>query len=212
MLLNLIRKDFILVKKYVLFMAALCLLLPLFLLSRLPEFAGPLTYFISVVYSIFLLLQYVFLKEYQSPKASLLLCSSPYPRRLMVLGKYAFCLVLYTVCTLLYLLESLLLPGLGRFHGGMAVLVFSIITVFYGIYLPLQYRLGFEKTKFVTTIIIMACPFLAPFVLSKADMFKRLIQPLPPSLFYGMLLSVSFLMLIVSACLSVYFYEHTDLA
>lgn len=82
MLLSLVKKDFILVKKYVLFMAVVCFLLPVFLLSRLPEFAGPLTFFISVVYSIFLLLQYVFLKEYQSPKASLLLCASPYPRGL----------------------------------------------------------------------------------------------------------------------------------
>lgn len=140
-------------------MAALCLLLPIFLLSRLPEFAGPLTYFISVVYSIFLLLQYVFLKEYQSPKASLLLCSSPYPRRLMVLGKYAFCLVLYTVCTLLYLLESLLLPGLGRFHGGMAVLVFSIITVFYGIYLPSNTAWDLRRRSLLPRSSLWLAPF-----------------------------------------------------
>ena len=50
MLLSLVKKDFILVKKYALFMAAVCFLLPVFLLSRLPEFAGPLTFFISVVY------------------------------------------------------------------------------------------------------------------------------------------------------------------
>ena len=87
MLLSLVKKDFILVKKYALFMAAFCFLLPVFFLSRLPEFAGSLTFFISVVYTIFLLLQYVFLKEYQSPKAALLLCASPYPRRLMVTGK-----------------------------------------------------------------------------------------------------------------------------
>ena len=37
MLLSLVKKDFILVKKYVLFMAVVCFLLPVFLLSRLPE-------------------------------------------------------------------------------------------------------------------------------------------------------------------------------
>ena len=40
MLLSLVKKDFILVKKYALFMAAFCFLLPVFFLSRLPEFAG----------------------------------------------------------------------------------------------------------------------------------------------------------------------------
>ena len=130
MLLSLVKKDFILVKKYVLFMAAVCFLLPVFLLSRLPEFAGPLTYFISVAYTIFLLLQYVFLKEYQSPKASLLLCASPYPRRLMVLGKYGFCLVLYAASSLIYWINTQVFPGLGRFHWEMAVLVFFIVTIF----------------------------------------------------------------------------------
>ena len=139
MLLSLVKKDFILVKKYVLFMAVVCFLLPVFLLSRLPEFAGPLTYFISVAYTIFLLLQYVFLKEYQSPKASLLLCASPYPRRLMVLGKYGFCLVLYAASSLIYWINTQVFPGLGRFHWEMAVLVFFIVTVFYSIYIPLEY-------------------------------------------------------------------------
>ena len=79
MLLSLVKKDFILVKKYALFMAAICFLLPVFFLSRLPEFAGPLAFFISVVYSIFLLLQYVFLKEYQSPRPHFFCVLLPIP-------------------------------------------------------------------------------------------------------------------------------------
>ena len=212
MLLSLVKKDFILVKKYVLFMAAVCFLLPVFLLSRLPEFAGPLTFFISVVYSIFLLLQYVFLKEYQSPKASLLLCASPYPRRLMVLGKYGFCLVLYAASSLIYWINTQIFPGLGRFHWEMAVLVFFIVTIFYSIYIPLEYRLGFERTKFITMFIIMACPFVAPFILQKGAVIQDYIQLLPPVLFYGIVLFISLLALVISACLSVYFYEHADLS
>ena len=106
-------------------MAVVCFLLPVFLLSRLPEFAGPLTFFISVVYSIFLLLQYVFLKEYQSPKASLLLCASPYPRRLMVLGKYGFCLVLYAASSLIYWINTQVFRDLAGFIGKWLFWCFS---------------------------------------------------------------------------------------
>ena len=212
MLLSLVKKDFILVKKYALFMAAFCFLLPVFFLSRLPEFAGSLTFFISVVYTIFLLLQYVFLKEYQSPKAALLLCASPYPRRLMVLGKYVFCLVLYTASSLIYWINTQIFPELGRFHWEMAVLIFFIVTIFYSLYIPLEYRLGFERTKVITMFIIMACPFAAPFILQKGAIIQDYIQLLPPVLFYGIVLFISLLALVISACLSVYFYEHADLS
>ena len=212
MLLSLVKKDFILVKKYALFMAAICFLLPVFFLSRLPEFAGPLAFFISVVYSIFLLLQYVFLKEYQSPKAALLLCASPYPRRLMVLGKYVFCLILYAASSLIYWINTQIFPGLVRFHWEMAVLIFFMVTIFYSVYIPLEYRLGFERTKFITMFIIMACPFAAPFIFQKGAVIQRYIELLPPMLFYGALLFVSLAAMVISACLSVCFYEHTDLS
>ena len=212
MLLSLVKKDFILVKKYALFMAAFCFLLPDFFLSRLPEFAGSLTFFISVVYTIFLLLQYVFLKEYQSPKAALLLCASPYPRRLMVLGKYVFCLVLYAASSLIYWINTQIFPELGGFHWEMAVLIFFMVTIFYSLYIPLEYRLGFESTKVITMFIIMACPFAAPFILQKGAVIQGYIGLLPPMLFYGALLFVSLTALVISACLSVCFYEHADLS
>ena len=40
MLLQLVKKEFLIVKKYVLLMAAVCILFPIFLLWRMPEFAG----------------------------------------------------------------------------------------------------------------------------------------------------------------------------
>ena len=91
-----------------------------------------------MVYTIFLLLSNVFLKEYQSPKAALLLCASPYPRRLMVLGKYVFCLVLYAASSLIYWINTQIFPELGRFHWEMAVLIFFMVTIFYSLYIPLE--------------------------------------------------------------------------
>lgn len=75
-----------------------------------------------------------------------------------------------------------------------------------------QNRLGFERTKFITMFIIMACPFAAPFILQKGAVIQRYIELLPPMLFYGALLFVSLAAMVISACLSVCFYEHADLS
>ena len=40
MLFQLVKKDFLIVKKYVLLMVAVCILFPIFLMSRLTEYAG----------------------------------------------------------------------------------------------------------------------------------------------------------------------------
>lgn len=45
-----------------------------------------------------------------------------------------------------------------------------------------QNRLGFERTKFITMFIIMACPFAAPFILQKGAVIQRYIELLPPML------------------------------
>lgn len=63
MLFQLVKKDFLIVKKYVLLMVAVCILFPIFLMSRLTEYAGILGYVLVTVVSIFMLLQYVSIKE-----------------------------------------------------------------------------------------------------------------------------------------------------
>ena len=67
MLFQLVKKDFLIVKKYVLLMVAVCILFPIFLMSRLTEYAGILGYVLVTVVSIFMLLQYVSIKETKMP-------------------------------------------------------------------------------------------------------------------------------------------------
>ncbi len=69
MLFHLVKKDFLIIKKYVLFMTVFSIFVPLFLIWRVPQYGGPMGFILSVIYSVFMLLQYVSLKEYQYPKA-----------------------------------------------------------------------------------------------------------------------------------------------
>lgn len=114
MLFHLVKKDFLIVKKYVLLMLIVCILIPPFMLWRVPDFAGPMSFCLSVIFSIFMLLQYVSQKENQYPKASALLCASPYPRKLLVLSKYVFCLTIYAVCCIIFFIETLVFLNLER--------------------------------------------------------------------------------------------------
>lgn len=213
MLLQLVKKDFLIVKKYVLLMFLVCLVIPPFMLWRVPQYAGAMGFVLSGIFASFMLFQYSSMKECQYPKAAALLCAAPYPRKYLVLSKYIFCLIIYVACCGIFWAETLVLPGLGGFHAVLPALLFFVLAVFFGIYLPVQYKLGYEKTKFIFILVIMATPFLLPQLLKlnhSAGPAPWSVVPAPVLCGAAFLLGLA--LLAVSALISIRLYARTDLA
>lgn len=214
MLIHLVRKDFLIVKKYVLLMLAVCVIIPPFMMWRTDAaYVGAMSFALSAIFSVFMLLQYVSLKENQYAKASTLLCATPYPRKLIVLSKYVFCLLIYGFCCLIFWTEALIFPVLGGFHIEIAASMFFVLALFLGIYLPVQYKLGYETTKFAFFIIIMASPFIVPQLLKMQGgaNYHPLVALSPTSLSVGAIL-IGAIVLVVSAGISIRVYCKADLS
>ncbi len=211
MLFHLLKKDVLIVKKYVLIMLAAAVLIPPFMLWRAPQYTGVLGFMLSVIFCVFMLLQYVSLKEYQFPKAATLLCATPYPRKMIVLSKYIFCMVTYVACCLIYGIETLIIPELGSCNIKLFVLMLFITCIFIGVYLPVQYKLGYEKTKFAFAVVIMASPFILPQLMKMENVNLDFLSLLSPLLAYGGITLLSLGILIVSITLSISFYSSVDL-
>lgn len=212
MLFNLIKKDILIVKKYVLIMLVAAVLIPPFMLWRAPEYTGVLGFMLSVIFCVFMLLQYVSLKEYQFPKAATLLCAAPFSRKMMVLSKYVFCMAVYVACCIIYAIETLAIPGLGTADATLFLLMFLMTSVFIGVYLPVQYKLGYEKTRFAFVVVIMASPFILPQLMKMENVGLGFLSRISPLLVYGSILLFSCVVLIISVILSMKFYCETDLA
>ncbi len=212
MLLALLKKDFLIVKKYVLIMLLFIFLIPPFMRWRTPEFTGVLGFVLSVIFAVFMLLQYVSLKEYQSPKAATLLCATPFTRKAMVLSKYIFCMAIYVICCIAYEIETLVIPGLGTADITMFALMFLVTALFIGVYLPVQYKLGYEKTKFAFVVVIMASPIILPLLMRMDGLNLGFLSTLSPYLICGGIVLIGFMFLAISASLSVKIYTKADLA
>lgn len=212
MLFHLIKKDFLIVKKYVLIMLVAAVLIPPVMLWRSPQYTGVLGFMLSVIFCVFMLLQYVSLKEYQFPKAATLLCATPYSRKMIVLSKYIFCMAIYVVCCLIYGIETLVLPRLGSCDIKIFVFMLFITSVFIGVYLPVQYKLGYEKTKLAFVVVIMASPIILPLLMKMENVNLDFLSRLSPILAYGGITLLSLGILIVSTFLSMRFYSNVDLA
>ena len=211
MLLQLVKKEFLIVKKYVLLMAAVCILFPIFLLWRMPEFAGIFGFVLVTVFSILMLLQYVSLKETQYPKASTLLCALPFSRKHIVLSRYIFCIVIYFACCLIFGIEALLFPTLQNVSYKIPIVLFLLVSLCLSIYLPIQYKVGYEKTKLFFTVLIMATP-VGFAQLMKRGINLEFLSNIPPAFLLLGSLIISVLLLIVSSIISIKIYGTTELS
>ena len=186
MLIHLVLKDFLIVKKYVLLVLLVAVAVPPFLLWRNPELAAVLGQVFAAIFGVLMPLMYLGEKENKYAKATLLLAATPYPRKWMVVSKYLVSLLMFCACTLIFCL-----------------------------YLPLQYKIGYERTKYTFVFVIMATPILTGALDGMPELgaaLRALMNALTPSVFFAGMLLLSLALLAASACLSVHFYERADLA
>lgn len=215
MLIHLMLKDLLIVKKYVLLVLLVAVAVPPFLLWRNPELAAALGNVFSVVFGVFLTLMYLGEKENKYTKATLLLAATPYPRKWMVVSKYLVSLLMFCACTCIFWLETLIFPALGGFNALLSAVLFSIVSLFLALYLPLHYKIGYENTKYAFVVVIMATPILTGALDQMPQVgraFAALAATVAPPLLYTAFVLAGLAVLAVSAVLSVRFFERADLA
>lgn len=212
MLFKLLKKDFLIVKKYVFIMSAAVVIIPLFMLWQAPEHPRGEGFTLAIIFPVYMLLQYLSLKEYQFPKAATLLCSMPFSRKMMVVSKYIFCVLMYVICCIIYGLVTLFVPSLGEISLEIYMLVFFVLSVVIGIYLPVQYKLGYEKAKIAYFIVIITSPVLVAYLFNIEDFSLDNFSKLPSLVIYGGLVVLGFVILTISALLSVKIYDNAELA
>ena len=161
MILQLLKKDCIIAKNYVAAVILIGLGLPLLLAWRQPEMieilALPGAVFIaSVAFNLA-----VSEKENMYPQATALLCTTPYGRGKLVEEKYLLYFLIYLYCCVVFWIEMQFIPELaGVDFVRSIVVVFWIQIICMGIFLPIQYKFGYEKTKLLAMLLVVAGPVL----------------------------------------------------
>jgi hypothetical protein len=162
MLLNLVKKDFLLIKKNAIIMMFAGIAVILYLLWRDPELSGFPAFFLLTLYTEIILCQSVSVVEAKYPKASALLCAAPYSRGVFVKAKYVFTLFIFAYCFIAYSLVALLVPKAGSPDLAATLAAFLLIMLVCGIYMPLEFKFGYEKTRFAFIIILFGVSFGMP--------------------------------------------------
>lgn len=212
MLLHLVKKDFLLIKKYLPLMMVLPFVIPIFIMIQSSQFLGLNAFLLSVFFSVFMFYQYVLMAEMKYPKAEGLLCSTPYSRCTLVKSRYAFLLLSFTYCGVAYNVLALFSPKINFLTPSSYLIALLISVILFGIYTPVQYKLGFEKTKYFFMILIMGSPFLLTLLLKsniKLDLTR--FSAIPMFVQYAIPIVAIIAILFISMNVSIKIYSKKEL-
>lgn len=213
MLINLVKKDFILVKKRLIIMLIFAIGAPIFIAHEVAvNTGGFLELFLTALFTVFLLFNTVSFLE-DKYKGATLLSATPYTRKSLVQAKYLFVLAVFLACYIVYTLTAMLAPiniPMPNLH--VVGIVLLIITIFMGTLIPVQYQFGYEKTKYIFVFFVFITPFVLPYIINWAQANSINISLASPTIVQDLL--SYFLALIIgyfSMKVSVYVYSKKNL-
>ena len=211
MLIHLIKKDILIAKKYAILVILIGFVIPLFVFWRSQKYSETLGFVLAVVFSEFMFCQNLSMKESIYSKATALLCTTPYPRRLMVVSKYAVFVITFLYCAVAYGIDVLLFPQIGQFDLKYIFMIFLLVSIIYGIYMPVQYKLGYDKTKIFFMIVILLAPFGLPALMTYSNIDLSFCLKYPSFLIIAVELIASICVLSVSLAFTIRIFKNKEL-
>ncbi|PHB01490.1 ABC transporter permease [Bacillus wiedmannii] len=213
MLINLVMKDFMLVKKYFLILLVFAAIAPIYISTQIQLNDGGLVGFLLTV----LLMEHILFgtisKFEDQYKGAALLCATPYTRNAFVKAKYLFLFVIFICVSIIRIITSIIIPsGIEKLSVNALGITFLILSILFGILLPVQFKFGYDKTKIISFFTVFLIPFVAPTLIkgvqsSHIDFtitFPQIIQEWMPCF-------ISIVISLVSMIISLKIYAKKDL-
>ena len=182
--------------------------------TRFFDFYGIMVFFLVLFVIVLFLSNSVSLIEETYKKGCAYLCTTPYGRSQMVLSKYIFSYLIFAGYCLIYGLTHLVLPKYTISLSFEKIAIsFLVISVFRCILIPLEYKFGYEKAKYIITLLIIGMPFITSMLFGSIDITKSDFSQIMDMniVWRGGLIVVVLIMNVVSMSLSCCIFKKKDL-
>jgi len=214
MLFHLIKKDFLIAKTHILIILILIGVMPLIYARLEPNMSGFFPFLYMVIVGEIVLLQSVSQLEAKNPKAAALLCTTPYVRNTIVKAKYVFFILIFTYCYVMHTVITLLVNKTNLLDANSILMVLLISVIIYGTYMPIEFKYGVIKAKFIfiTTILVISLgPMLLSNLLPYITIDFLLLPTIPPGIMNIVLALVSIAVFAVSMMVSLKIFSKKEL-
>ncbi|MDZ5609404.1 ABC-2 transporter permease [Bacillus pseudomycoides] len=163
MLINLVKKDLMLVKKSFFVLLIFAAIAPIYLSSQLKFNDGGLVSFLLTVILVEYILFGTISRSEDTYKGAAYLCATPYTRNTFVKAKYLFIFVIFICIAIIRILTSIIIPsGIEKLSLHALGITFLILSILFGTLIPVQFKFGYDKTKLISFFIIFFISFTFP--------------------------------------------------
>ncbi|WP_242223523.1 ABC-2 transporter permease [Bacillus cereus group sp. BfR-BA-01380] len=161
MLINLVIKDFMLIKKYCFVLFVFTAIAPIYISSQIGD-GGLVSFLLTTILVEYILFGTVSKFE-DKYKGAALLCATPYTRNAFVKAKYLFIFVIFISIVMIHIISSIIVPsGIETLNIHTLGITFLILSILFGTLIPVQFKFGYDKTKLISFFVIFLTPFLLP--------------------------------------------------
>lgn len=165
---NLFKKDFLLIKKYILPILVFIVIAPIFISYRAPMFqqSGNILYNMLVFMITFMIYHTVSMEEMKQ-KGDIYLRITPMSINKVIIAKYVVVTFTFIITTALFLILSHVpVAPIGKVDAKNILLVFAVIEIFFAIYIPMTFKFGYVKLQMISAALIFICPFVVPVIIN----------------------------------------------
>lgn len=166
-MLNLIKKDYLIVKKVWLGAMLVALIIPAFL-----SFAGgniiiPAWLTLATMSTLLALILFSSIDEEEEkyPKAKALITTIGYSRKIQVIKRYVLMMLVFLYAIGVYVIESLFITGLGKLTITSFAISFLVFTIIAALYLSITTLFGVRAGRYIVMFVI-ALISLGPTIIS----------------------------------------------
>lgn len=164
---SLVKKDFMLIKKTVAVIMLVVVGFPIFFAFQFEakeafESMGAVVFGALAFMCTFMIYHSISLEElkYNGPYC---LVATPYSRKKIVIGKYCTLLAAYIMVCIGYLISSIVSPiEIPRIGFDTISIIFLGLSIFFGTYLPMVFKLGYTRVQSIGGLVIFLTPFIMP--------------------------------------------------
>jgi len=212
---NLLKKDFMIIKNFWPFLIIFSILGPIFINYQTRGFDSSfISFIITIIFLEFILYGSVSRLE-EKDKGCILLTTMPYSRSDIVKSKYLFVVSIFIIAYVLYILAALIMPiEMSLLSINSILISFLVISICFGIYIPIQYKYGTEKTKYISSCLVLISPLSLPSIvkwIQSENIGLDIINRVPDVVKYIIIVFLSLSILTLSTKVSVNIYSKKDL-
>ncbi|MBU5438391.1 ABC-2 transporter permease [Tissierella sp. MSJ-40] len=163
---NLIKKDFILIRNNILIMLLVLGFASIPVAKNTP---GSLLYGVIIFMLTFMIYHMISMEEMKQ-KGHIYLATTPLSNKNIGIAKSFIITISFIIITIGYIgLSAINFTKLGRIGIEDVVLAFFTIEIFFAIYIPLTFKLGYIRLQMISTVTIFLTPIIISFILRRID-------------------------------------------